>query len=49
MHRTLLLGALTATLLAPFAIAHAHSDVSVSVSTPNSASGSVRRRTGPRR
>jgi hypothetical protein len=34
MKRTILLGTLTAALLAPFAVANAHSDVSVSVSTP---------------
>jgi hypothetical protein len=34
MKRTILLGTLTAALLAPFAVAHAYSDVSVSVSTP---------------
>lgn len=34
MKRTVLLGTLIAALLAPFAIAHAHSNVAVSVSTP---------------
>jgi len=34
MKRTILLGTLTAALLAPFALAHASSNVSVSVSTP---------------
>ena len=34
MKRTILLGTLTAALLAPFAVAHAHSTVNVSVSTP---------------
>jgi len=34
MKRTILLGTLMAALLAPFAIAHAHSNVAVSVSTP---------------
>ncbi len=34
MKRTILLGTLTAALLAPFTVAHAYSNVSVSVSTP---------------
>lgn len=34
MRRTVLLGTLLAAVLAPFAMAHAHSNVSVSVSTP---------------
>lgn len=34
MKRTILLGALAAALLTPFAATHAHSNVSVSVSTP---------------
>jgi hypothetical protein len=34
MKRTILLGTLTAALLAPLTLAYAHSDVSVSVSTP---------------
>lgn len=34
MKRTILLGTLTAALLAPFAVAHAQSSVSISVSTP---------------
>ena len=34
MKRTILLGTLAAALLAPFAATHAHSSVSVSVSTP---------------
>jgi hypothetical protein len=34
MKRTILLGTLTAALLAPFTMAHAYSNVSVSVSTP---------------
>ncbi len=34
MKRTILLGTLTAALLAPFTVAHAQSNVSISVSTP---------------